>query len=146
MPLASGRCASVGCQPHGLFVAHGVLCRDLLSSWRCHSPSLFRRDADGISQRGRLSRRCDATAYRGSSSSSPALTRDAALPPVHPQWRARRYRRQLSSRLARRPRELARLPARVQIAALFGVYSCSLRALQRYRSSSPQWGHLSAVS
>lgn len=40
----------------------------------------------------------------------------------------------------------ARLRARVQIATLFGVYSCSLRALQRYRSSSPQWGHLSAVS
>src|SRR5882762_2502129 len=40
----------------------------------------------------------------------------------------------------------ARLRARVQLATLFGVYSCSLRALQRYRSSSPQWGHLSAVS
>jgi hypothetical protein len=39
-----------------------------------------------------------------------------------------------------------RLRARVQIITLFGVYSCSLRALQRYRSSSPQWGHLSAVS
>jgi hypothetical protein len=41
---------------------------------------------------------------------------------------------------------VAGLRARVQIATLFGVYSHSLRALQRYRSSSPQWGHLSAIS
>src|SRR2546421_7119455 len=40
----------------------------------------------------------------------------------------------------------ARLRARVQLSTLFGVYSCSLRALQRYRSSSPKWGHFSAVS
>jgi len=39
---------------------------------------------------------------------------------------------------------VARLRARIQIATLLGVYSYSPRPLQRYRSSSPQWGHLSA--
>src|SRR2546421_12213035 len=40
----------------------------------------------------------------------------------------------------------ARLRARVQLATLFGGYSCSLPALQRDTSSSPQWGDLSALT
>jgi hypothetical protein len=36
--------------------------------------------------------------------------------------------------------------AKVQVPVLRSVYLCSLRALQRYRSSFPQCGHLIAVS
>jgi hypothetical protein len=35
---------------------------------------------------------------------------------------------------------------RFQVSTLFGVYFCSLRALQRYRFSSPQCRHLIAVN
>src|ERR1700730_13006363 len=57
----------------------------------------------------------------------------AALGQTHPQ-------RGLSGRVSPRPR------AEVHVQALPTVFLCLPRALQRYRSSSPQCGHLIAAS
>ena len=63
----------------------------------------------------------------------PAAASAEILEQIHQQQR-------LSGQVSPRPR------AAVHVPALPTVYLCSLRALQRYRSSSPQCGHLIAAS